>query len=354
MRNKKLLTAFLAASLAMPLAVSTTSPVMAATTQSTDTVVQVNGQVFMDISSSFWAYRAIQWGVENSVVSGYSDRTFKPAKTVSEAEFLAMLVNAFEKNLSKGTSHWADPVYNIAKQKNYPLLALNNQQRDSVKMTRTHVAEIVAGAFGYNYSGDTAIRYLLAKGLSAGKTSATVSGYAENDVLTRAEAISFVKTLTEHGLTSLATRPASPSKVSDDMSQVPSAPSSSSVLRNTVSGVVAVTQSNMVDQATIKRLGTAIGNTVLNLNPSGGKLRFPIVNNLPPNWGVLVKKDGDVVAKFGGNFGGKVPAYYDYQYGPDTDVTIIYTYFGSFDEPVFDVSYFKGYKIFNGEAISGK
>ncbi|NHN32823.1 hypothetical protein [Paenibacillus agricola] len=44
-------------------------------------------------------------------------------------------------------------------------------------------------------------QYILDKGYSHGKTSATVAGYKGRDLLTRAEAIQFVRNVKEKGMT---------------------------------------------------------------------------------------------------------------------------------------------------------
>jgi hypothetical protein len=42
-----------------------------------------------------WAKDAIQWAVQQEMVSGYEDGTFKPNNQVSEAEFLSMLFKLY-------------------------------------------------------------------------------------------------------------------------------------------------------------------------------------------------------------------------------------------------------------------
>ncbi|HEY9062243.1 MAG TPA: S-layer homology domain-containing protein [Pseudobacteroides sp.] len=49
-------------------------------------------QAFSDVDSSNWAYEAISWMVDQKILAGYNDGTFKPAKTISRAEFAKIMV----------------------------------------------------------------------------------------------------------------------------------------------------------------------------------------------------------------------------------------------------------------------
>ncbi|TCZ73581.1 S-layer homology domain-containing protein [Paenibacillus albiflavus] len=161
---------------------------------------------FSDISKH-WAKDTIEWGVTQGAVTGYEDGTFKPEATISEAEFLSMFLRAFGGEIAKAEGNWSDPVYAAAKALNYPVLGEKDNAIRNTPILRSQVAEIIAGANGQNYTGDAAISYLLDKGYTAGKTAATVEGYAGADSLSRAEAIQFIKTLTTRGFTKLEARP---------------------------------------------------------------------------------------------------------------------------------------------------
>ena len=52
--------------------------------------------IFSDISRSHPNYEAIKYLKNNNIIDGYSDGTFKPAKTVNRAEALKMLMLAFD------------------------------------------------------------------------------------------------------------------------------------------------------------------------------------------------------------------------------------------------------------------
>src|SRR5690606_315388 len=65
--------------------------------------------------------------------------------------------------------------------------------------TRGQVARVIAATQGQHLSTNAAIQYLLDHGLSKGKTSATIEGYAAGDTLTRAEALTFIHNVVQAG-----------------------------------------------------------------------------------------------------------------------------------------------------------
>lgn len=177
---------------------------------------------FID-TASHWANGAIHWAVQEKVVSGYEDGTFKPDAQVTEAEFLAMLFKLYSESQALQTIEtndgnprtnsgiWSDPYYSYAAALNLEVkdrLIETNLRNHALK--RVGVAQFVAGLGGQHYiNDDDAIRYLLQMGYSSGKTSATVEGYAGQEKLTRAEAIVFLKNLKEKGF-ELQRRPSTP------------------------------------------------------------------------------------------------------------------------------------------------
>jgi len=168
-------------------------------------------EAFPDVPSNHWAYSTIQWAVDNDVVNGYPDGTFRPSQNVSEAEFLVMFIRAFDE-LPKVTkmTHWADPAYLYAEEKNWPTMGAGSHELRSKAISREQVAEIIAGANGVNFLGADAIQYLLNTELAKGKTDATIDGYKGADFLTRAEAVQFIKNAKDKGLGDLKARPELP------------------------------------------------------------------------------------------------------------------------------------------------
>ncbi|AFC33148.1 copper amine oxidase domain-containing protein [Paenibacillus mucilaginosus 3016] len=142
-----------------------------------------------------WSADAVKWAVGSGIVDGYEDGTFRPNQTVSEPEFLAMLLRAYPSSQLTSTSSgspWYTPYYDYAKKMNWPLLGSPDRQ----SYNRGHVARLIAGTQqGTALSLNDSIRFLLDQGLSQGKSSATVQGYAAADPLSRAEAVQFIRNL---------------------------------------------------------------------------------------------------------------------------------------------------------------
>ncbi|WP_411343851.1 S-layer homology domain-containing protein [Paenibacillus sp. WLX1005] len=177
-----------------------------------------DGTLFSDVSNSYWAHDTIEWGVNAGLVKGYADGTFKPSKTVTEAEFLAMLIRSYEPEVTASSKgNWASPYYVRAKALRYPVSSYTDLSSRSKVITRAKVAELISAADGVNFSGDDAIRYLLAFGLANGSDAgqATVSSFKGNQSLTRAEALQFIKNFVDYGAGGLLDRPQEASNASD-------------------------------------------------------------------------------------------------------------------------------------------
>lgn len=166
---------------------------------------------FTDVKKGSWYEETVQWAVSKDMVKGYADGTFKPQQTVSEAEFLAMLLRAFEPELvtSAQQGHWAEAYYNRAQQLNYPVIGYKELLSRNQPISREQVAELVTATEGVNFSGDHAIHYVLAFGLATGKDPNIVSvdSYEGKSALTRAEALQFIKNVSEYGIGGLLERP---------------------------------------------------------------------------------------------------------------------------------------------------
>ncbi|MBP1931890.1 S-layer homology domain-containing protein [Ammoniphilus resinae] len=176
-------------------------------------------------ADAHWADDNLEWAKQMKIIKGYPDGTIRPDNEVTEAEFLTMYTNAFNPKALISVEypeHWSDAVYNYAAQQNYPTVGFRDIDKRNVPINRTKVAEIVAGSTGVNYTGNNAIHYLLAQGLANGKVPGEVSvaAYKGNDLLTRAEAVTFIRNVMSKGLRELKDRPFTPS----DVSQLPPLP----------------------------------------------------------------------------------------------------------------------------------
>ncbi|WP_372630216.1 S8 family serine peptidase [Cohnella sp.] len=169
-----------------------------------------NGSPFTDVKQGSWYEAAAQWGFDRGIIKGYPDGTFKPGKTVTEAEFLAMLLRAFEPDpaSSKG-KHWAEELYRRAETLNYPLNGARDLRARDAAILRGQVAELISATEGVNFKGDDAIHYLLAFGLAEGTNPNDISlrGFLGDKALTRAEALQFIRTLVGNGIGGLLEKP---------------------------------------------------------------------------------------------------------------------------------------------------
>jgi hypothetical protein len=159
-------------------------------------VAVATSSVFKDITDKHWAFQSIKWAVDNKIVSGYSDGTFKPNNEVTEAEFLTMLLNTYKVQLPGGHT-WPEAQYMKAKELNYPVLG--EEQKNSA-IIREKVAELVTAVNGKDYSGKQAIQYLLMNDLANGKTAKSIYGFKGQDKLTRAEAVVFLQNAYNKGV----------------------------------------------------------------------------------------------------------------------------------------------------------
>ncbi|TBL78490.1 S-layer homology domain-containing protein [Paenibacillus thalictri] len=165
--------------------------------------------MFSDIQSH-WGKDTIEWAIRQGIANGYEDGSFKPNENVSESEFLAMLVRAYNPDIKSGQGNeWDRPYYEYAIVNNYPVMGASDPQIRSAGISRTRVAELISSTQGVNYSNNDAIRYMLGNSLASGSDPhhVTISGYNGSGLLTRAEAAQFIKNLLEHGNKSAQPRP---------------------------------------------------------------------------------------------------------------------------------------------------
>lgn len=177
------------------------------------------GTTFSDIAGH-WAQASIEWGVMNGIVHGHADGSFQPDRTVTEAEFTAMLLRSYGipgEGGSGAETDWTAPYYEAARLYHMPLQGLAAAFRREQPILREQVAEVVAGIDGRRYTGPDAVRYMLQKGYARGKLrpelspGLTVYGYRGEDPLTRAEALTLIQGLHGKGLAAVRDRPAEPS-----------------------------------------------------------------------------------------------------------------------------------------------
>ncbi|SDC48559.1 S-layer homology domain-containing protein [Paenibacillus sp. UNCCL117] len=152
---------------------------------------------FTDIPSGAWYEQELVWAVERQAVFGYEDGTFRPGQPVKESEFVTMLLRAASAKVQAPAAgeSWYMPYYNKAVQYGLPVEAAENGM--ALELKRGRVAVLIAAFAGQAKMADeaSAIRFLLDTGLSQGKTAATPEGFAADQTLTRAEAVTFVRSV---------------------------------------------------------------------------------------------------------------------------------------------------------------
>lgn len=146
---------------------------------------------FSDVPNDHWAYATIQWAVDQGIVTGYEDGTFRPNQVVTEAEFLVMLMRAYPEVDVQEEGVWYAGAYAFAESYNWPVLYELKAQH----FNRGQVAVLVSATQGHILETHDAIQYLLDTGLSQGKTSATIEGYDASSMMTRAESLTFIKNM---------------------------------------------------------------------------------------------------------------------------------------------------------------
>jgi hypothetical protein len=153
---------------------------------------------FNDINSH-WGKDSILWAVKRGIVNGYQDGSFKPDKKVTEAEFISMIVRIFKPSIKPGETEWELPYYNYVSDFNLiDLVPYLNKRHYYID--RRQVAQIISATQGVHYMNNDAITYMLANGLANGNDDdLTISSFGGENLLTRAEAIQFIKNLTEKG-----------------------------------------------------------------------------------------------------------------------------------------------------------
>lgn len=155
---------------------------------------------FNDVSPSFWGYSNIQWAIENKIVDGYLDGSFKPNQNVEQAEFIAMLIRAFQPSdfdATSETGEWSISYIRYANKMGWNVITPSSLggHKSYIYLNRGMAAKLLVNATGKNFSMDDSIQYLLDIGLAKGKTDTSIEGFKKGDEVTRAEAITFIQRL---------------------------------------------------------------------------------------------------------------------------------------------------------------
>ncbi|WP_324825147.1 S-layer homology domain-containing protein [Sinanaerobacter sp. ZZT-01] len=99
---------------------------------------------FKDTKVTDWYYPYMSKMVDKGAISGYPDKTFRPNKTMTNAEFITTIVGATVGKQDKTGQHWASGYMDVAK-KNEMVIGDEMQQSDWNKpITRQKMAVVIA------------------------------------------------------------------------------------------------------------------------------------------------------------------------------------------------------------------
>ncbi|MNI47978.1 Endo-1,4-beta-xylanase A precursor [compost metagenome] len=165
---------------------------------------------FSDIAGH-WGEAGIKQAVEDGIVSGYPDGTFKPSRTVTRAEFAVMLMNTLKPqgegvklNFTDGADiwAWAQIAISLAVREGWMNGYDDGSFRPNAEITRAEMAVVIAGALGKpvganvatHFADDTDIPFWAKSSVAAVQQAGIMQGkdsgqFAPQDRATRAEAV---------------------------------------------------------------------------------------------------------------------------------------------------------------------
>lgn len=120
-------------------AVAPASTTQQTTTQQTTTQQTTTQPVFKDVASSHWAAAAIKTAVEQGIVNGYADGSFRPSAQVTNAHFHVMMARAFysdELETAAAGEAWWEPGISA------------NRSHGLLNGTALEAASLVGNSFG--------------------------------------------------------------------------------------------------------------------------------------------------------------------------------------------------------------
>lgn len=125
-----------------------------------------DGVDFSDVGLDDWFAKFVLSGVERGIVNGNPDGTFAPARQVNKAEFLKMLLESFDIDLSKhqgleegvsadsSVEDWFLPYLSYSKTVGITTPSLNNMLEPGKMLTRGECAEIIYKMLVLERGGD--------------------------------------------------------------------------------------------------------------------------------------------------------------------------------------------------------
>ena len=178
-------------------------------------ITYADNTVFTDVKVD-WQKESVLWGLQEELVDGYEDGTFKPDKQVTESEFAKLMAyyvkltdNADMQKHRKVGEHWSQHIYDILDDYEIPLGGYNSDVIKDTGLSRGLLARIVAAKNGFNLDEKQAIYYLYENNLSNGNITGRLDfeSYEKDRAVKRAEAVAFLQRLDEKGITTFKGKP---------------------------------------------------------------------------------------------------------------------------------------------------
>jgi len=102
---------------------------------------------FDDVKNSDWFKEDLNYCVEEGLINGYSDGTFKPNKEISRAEFITVVIAAVFEKEENGSTLWYSRSYNKAL--NNDLIDVDFHQNDAdASISREEMAVVISQVLG--------------------------------------------------------------------------------------------------------------------------------------------------------------------------------------------------------------
>ncbi|MEK4406332.1 VWA domain-containing protein [Sporosarcina sp. FSL K6-6792] len=154
---------------------------------------------FKDVKTNHPAYSSIEWAYKEGLTKGFPNGIFIPDRTVTEAEFVNMLIR-FDCSAADSSKASTANNYRYLQTKNMPVNGSSNVKARDLSITKGQVARIAAAFQGVDLSEQRAVQYMYINDLANGATGKNdYKDYGANLSMTRADAVVFLNRLSDAG-----------------------------------------------------------------------------------------------------------------------------------------------------------
>ncbi|WLV24412.1 S8 family serine peptidase [Aciduricibacillus chroicocephali] len=172
-------------------------------------VVEINAskQTFIDVPSTFWSYGDIEWAVGRGLIKGYPDKTFRPEKSLTEAQLAAVMSQYFNRNIDSvpDEKDWYGKFYTYLKNNQVMLPGHTNKKVIEKPVKRITLAKALAASQGVEGSDKQIIDWMYRTGLTVGrgKYNDKYKDFGGNDLLNRSHISIFFRKMDKMGATNI-------------------------------------------------------------------------------------------------------------------------------------------------------